>query len=207
MPCKLNSSEHARSFRTNNKNVFGFPAPKTKPSRSRDASQPVKVKSVDHSFKQTNKQTKLRGGGETTIVRVNEGGRRPGQVHIFDFCRLFFSLEVVLTLTEGIKCWMTRLHIQVWKPNLGPVVTITPSPLLYHVRTLYIVRYTPPTTHPSQPTYTFNKLQKEKGKNIKGKKRIKRKGKKENKTEDTHNTKQDKTQLKNNNNDTNNYNF
>jgi len=35
-----------------------------------------------------------KGGGETTLVRVNEAGRRPQQVHTFEFCRLFFCLKV-----------------------------------------------------------------------------------------------------------------
>jgi hypothetical protein len=55
-------------------------------------------------------------------------------------------------------------------PLIIPVVTITPLPLLYHVRTFYIARYTSFTTHPNQTTYTFYKLQKKK------KKRQQRKG-------------------------------
>jgi len=43
---------------------------------------------------------------------------------------------------------------------IAPVDTITPVPLLYHVRTFYIVRYNSSTTHPSHPTYTINELQK-----------------------------------------------
>ena len=39
-------------------------------------------------------------GGETTRVRFNEAGRRPQRVHIVGVCWLFFSLKVVLTLTE-----------------------------------------------------------------------------------------------------------
>ena len=35
-------------------------------------------------------------------------------------------------------------------PLIVPVVTITPLPLLYHVRTFYITRYTSSTTHSSQ---------------------------------------------------------
>jgi len=31
-------------------------------------------------------------GGVTTHVRVNQGGWRPWRVHIFEDCRLFFSL-------------------------------------------------------------------------------------------------------------------
>ena len=50
-------------------------------------------------------------------------------------------------------------------PLIAPVDTITPVPLLYHVRTFYIVRYSSPTGHPSQPTYTINELQKKKKKN------------------------------------------
>jgi len=33
------------------------------------------------------------GKGQTTLVRVNEGGRRNRWVHIFEVCRLFFSLR------------------------------------------------------------------------------------------------------------------
>jgi len=49
---------------------------------------------------------------------------------------------------------------------IAPVVTITPLPRLYHVRAFYIACYTIPTTHPSQPTYKFNELQKEENRNI-----------------------------------------
>jgi len=53
-------------------------------------------------------------------------------------------------------------------PLIAPVDTITPVPLLYHIRTFYIVRYSSPATHPSQPTYTINELQKGKRKRNKG---------------------------------------
>jgi len=66
---------------------------------------------------------------------------------------------------------------------IAQVVTITPLPLLYHVCTFYIARYTSSTTHPSQPTYTFDELQKRKRKRNKGetiKKRNKNKAKQNN---------------------------
>ena len=63
---------------------------------------------------------------------------------------------------------------------IAQVVTITPPlPLLFHVRTFYIVRYTSSTSHPSQPAYTFNEL--EKGKRQKKQRRIKTKSKKKKK--------------------------
>jgi len=50
------------------------------------------------------------------------------------------------------------------------------KPLFNHVRTFYIVRYTSSTTNPSQPTYSFDELQKKRGK--KPKKRKPGRGKK-----------------------------
>ena len=44
--------------------------------------------------RQTTHAQLTRGGGETTLVRVAQGGRRHWRVHIFEFCRLFFSLKV-----------------------------------------------------------------------------------------------------------------
>jgi len=46
------------------------------------------------------------GRGETTLVRVNEGRRRPQRVDIFEFCQLFFSLGFVLTPQKSChKTW------------------------------------------------------------------------------------------------------
>jgi len=73
-------------------------------------------------------------------------------------------------------------------PLIAPVVTITPLPLLYHVRTFYIVRYTFLKTHPSQHTYTFNELQ------LRKKKKKQKRGKR--RTTHTQDTKQDKSQHK-----------
>ena len=57
-------------------------------------------------------------------------------------------------------------------PLIVLVVTITPLPLLYHVRAFYIAHYTSPTTYLSNPTYTFNELQtKEKEKETKEKRK------------------------------------
>jgi len=53
-------------------------------------------------------------------------------------------------------------------PLIALVDTITPVPLLYHVRTFYILRYNSLTTHLSQPTYTINELQKKKKKKKQG---------------------------------------
>jgi len=43
---------------------------------------------------------------------------------------------------------MSRLNFEVEKPTSVPlialVITITPLPLIYHVRTFYVVRYTSP---------------------------------------------------------------
>jgi len=41
-------------------------------------------------------------------------------------------------------------------PLIVPIVTITPLPLLYHIRTFYIARY----ASSKSPTYTFNEVQK-----------------------------------------------
>jgi len=72
--------------------------------------------------------------------------------------------EEVITLTEGITAGCLVSTSEFEKPTsaplIAPVVTITPVPLLYNVRTFYIVRYKSPTTHPSQPTYTFNSKKK-----------------------------------------------
>jgi len=53
------------------------------------------------------------------------------------------------------------------------VIIITPLLLFNHIRTFYIARYTSPTTHPSQPIYTFDILQKKEKK-----KKKKQRGKK-----------------------------
>jgi len=45
---------------------------------------------------------------------------------------------------------------------VDPVVTSTPVPLLYHIRTFYMVRYSFLTTHKSQPAYTIEELQRKK---------------------------------------------
>ena len=109
-----------------------------------------------------------RDGGQP-CHRVNEGGRRPRQVHIFEFCRLLFSLRV----------WLSRFTLSMKEfenptsaPLIAPVDTITPVPLPYRVRTFYIVRYNSPTTQasqptqPSQPTYSTNELPKEDKKKV-----------------------------------------
>jgi len=68
----------------------------------------------------------------------------------------------------GRKQSLSHLECLVWKTNLGAL----DSPGCHnHSRTTflprsyirgYIVRYNSPTTHPSQPTYTSNELQKRK---------------------------------------------
>ena len=55
-------------------------------------------------------------------------------------------------------------------PWIAPIVTISPLPPLFHLRTFYIARYTSSTTHPPQPTYTFNKLKQKEGKKEKKRK-------------------------------------
>jgi len=67
------------------------------------------------------------------------------------------------------------------------VVTITPLPLLYHVRIFYIARYTFSTTHSSQPTYAFDELQKKEKK-----KKQKEGNKKETKTKNIQKCKKQK---------------
>jgi len=57
--------------------------------------------------------------GATTLVRVNEGGRRPRRVHIFEFCRLFFSLRGGDYTDWRHHCWMSRFNFRVWETNLG----------------------------------------------------------------------------------------
>jgi len=102
----------------------------------------------------------------TTLVRVNEGGGDLGEY-------IFGSLPTLLLSYRRWLHWLKASHAEclVWTsgfektslaPLIAPVVTINPLPLLYHVRTFYIVRYNSPTTRPSQPTYTFNELQKRK---------------------------------------------
>ena len=59
-------------------------------------------------------------------------------------------------------------------PLIALVDTITPVPLLYHVHTLYIVRYNSPTTYRFPYTYTINELQKEKEKEPTGDKQDKK---------------------------------
>jgi len=76
----------------------------------------------------------------------------------------------------------------------APVDTITPLPLLYHVRIFYLVPYASPTTHPSQPTYTFNELQDRKRTRNEGENNKKKKGKR--KRRYTHKT-QNKTKHNN----------
>jgi len=112
------------------------------------------------------------GGGETTRVHVNERGGRPQRVHIFEVCRLFFSLREGDYIDSRQNCWMSRLNFGVWKPNLGtlerPGCHNHSVSLLYHVRTYYIVHYNSPTNHSSQPTYTINELPKKRKKRNKG---------------------------------------
>ena len=99
-----------------------------------------------------------RGGGQTSPVRVNEGGRRLWQVHFF------LILPTLLLSKSSIHTSLTAawalLAFETPAPLIAPVLTITPLPLLYHVRTFYTACYTSPTTHRPQPTYTFDELPK-----------------------------------------------
>ena len=77
-------------------------------------------------------------------------------------------------------------------PLIAPVDTITPLPLFYHVRTFYIVRYNSPTSHPSQPTYNINELQKRMRKRNKGKQNKTNPKKTQKKPKNTESIKQNK---------------
>jgi len=101
------------------------------------------------------------GGHQATLVRVNERGRRPWRVHILELCQLFFSLRATNSL---MPTWSAECENPTSAHLIALVVTITPLLLLYHIRTFYITRCTSSTTHPSQPAYTFNELQKRKKK-------------------------------------------
>jgi len=114
-----------------------------------------------------NMQTKKkpgRWGGEETSAST--------YFWLCDYCRLFFSLNVVLTLTEGIICWMFRLHIRYYKNNLGALDSpgchnhsrTTTLPLSYIIHSYY----NSPTTHQSRPIYTIDELTKRKRKRNKG---------------------------------------
>jgi hypothetical protein len=63
--------------------------------------------------------------------------------------------------------WRAEFENPTSTPLIAPVVTITPVPLLYHVRTFYISCYISSTTHPPQPTNTCNEHQKRKRKTYK----------------------------------------
>jgi len=62
--------------------------------------------------------------------------------------------------TRITPSWSAEFEKSTSAPFVAPVVTITPVPLFYHVYIFYIVHFKSLTTHPSQPTYTFNELQK-----------------------------------------------
>jgi len=84
-------------------------------------------------------------------------------------------LEYLAWLTPS---WCMELEKPTSATLIAPVVTITPVPLLYHVRTFYILCYNFPTTHPTQFTYTRNELQKKEKKKNQRRERKKRKGEK-----------------------------
>jgi len=65
-----------------------------------------------------------------------------------------------LLLKYARRCFHVEFEKPTSAPLIVPVVTITPFPLLYHVRTFYIARYTSSAIYPSQPIYTFNEFQK-----------------------------------------------
>jgi len=69
-----------------------------------------------------------------------------------------------VTKHDGSKVYTSEFENPTSSPLIALVDTITPVPLLYHVRIFYIVRYNSPITHPSQPTYTFKEFQKRKRK-------------------------------------------
>jgi len=111
-----------------------------------------------------------RGGGplsDTTCPYQWGGEEGHQQVHIFEFCQLFHSLREVSTRPNRCVA-LSEFETPTLAPLIAPVVTITPLPLLYHIRTLFIARYTSPTTYPSQPIYIYNELQQRKRKRNKG---------------------------------------
>ena len=55
-------------------------------------------------------------------------------------CLSHIPLKVVPTLTEGITCWMSRLHFRVWIPNLGALPIIA-SVSLTHLPCLFACFY------------------------------------------------------------------
>jgi len=131
------------------------------------------------------RQISTRSGDKVLEVRLHlsvsmMGGRGLGEYKFWNYANSSSISGRVITLTEGIIyfcfCyWMSRLNFG--NPTSAPlivlVVTITPLPLLNHVRTFYIARYTSPTTYLSHPTYTFNELQtKEKEKETKEKRNL-----------------------------------
>jgi len=115
-------------------------------------------------------------GGETTWtrVRVDEGGWETlASTHLWSLPTLLLSLIRAYTTEVMPQTWQKySFDVRVWKTNLGaldsPGWHNHSVPLLYHVRTFYIVRYSSPTTHPSHPTYTINELQKRKTKRNNG---------------------------------------
>jgi len=141
--------------------------------------------STFRSYKQTNKQRDQHalgwhgGGGQTSSVRAIEGGMRHRQLHVFELCQLSFSPREG-DYIDWITYWMSLVNeFDKWTsaPLIGSVVTITPSPPLYHLRTFYITRYTFPSTYPSQTMYPFNELQQNR-KRTRNKRRGKKGGKK-----------------------------
>ena len=78
----------------------------------------------------------------------------------------------VVTKHDGSKVSTCEFEKPTSAPLIAPIDTITPVPLLYHVRTYHTVRYNFLTTHPSQPTYTINELQKKEEKKKKKSRRI-----------------------------------
>jgi len=106
-------------------------------------------------------------GRGTTLVRVNDRGRRPKLVHVFKVCWVPSSQRRTQH-ASFMASWCSKCENPTSAPLIAPVVTITPLLLLYQVRTFYIIRYNCHTTHPSQPTYTFNSTPKRKRKINKG---------------------------------------
>jgi len=112
------------------------------------------------------------GGGGTTRARVNAGG---GHLSEYIFLDSVDSSSLSKSRTRLTPSLSAEFENPTSAPLIAPVVTITPIPLLYNVGTLYIVRYNPLTTHPSQPTHIFKELhKKEKEKETK---EVRKKGK------------------------------
>jgi len=120
-------------------------------------------------FRQTTHARVTRGGGVRPHLSVSMSGE--GDLGEYKILNSAVSSSVSESCSHNwkysileVKCTYPEFEKPTSAPLTASVVAITPVPLLYHVRTFYIVRYNSPATHPSQPTYTFNKIQNKRNK-------------------------------------------